>query len=109
RNVLIESARIARGNIKPLTEYRADEYDAIVFPGGFGAAKNLSTYAFDGHNLTVNHEVKKAIAETVEAGKPIGALCISPVIFAKILDQVHITIGQDEETINAIQQMGGKH
>jgi len=109
RNVLIESARIARGNVKPLSEYKANEYDAIVFPGGFGAAKNLSTYAFDGPDLTINHEVQKAIEETVEAGKPIGALCISPVIFAKIFDQVKVTIGQDEETITAIQKMGGKH
>ncbi len=109
RNVLVESARIARGNIKSLSEYKVDDFDAVVFPGGFGAAKNLSTYAFVGNNLTVNGEVQRVITETVEAGKPIGALCISPVIFARLLDQVNVTIGQDDETISAIEKMGAKH
>src|SRR5690606_26356805 len=77
RNVLVESARIARGNIKPLTDYDAAEFDAIIFPGGFGAAKNLSTYAFDGADLNVNAKVQEAIFQTIEAGKPIGSLCIS--------------------------------
>lgn len=109
RNVLIESARIARGKIIPLSEYNAAEYDAIIFPGGFGAAKNLSTFAFDGANCTVNTDVEQAIKSTVEAAKPIGALCIAPVILAKILDGAQLTIGQDASTAAAISQMGGVH
>ncbi|NQU85580.1 MAG: isoprenoid biosynthesis glyoxalase ElbB [Mariniphaga sp.] len=109
RNVLIESARIARGNIKPLNEFKSAEYDAIIFPGGFGAAKNLCTFAFDGVDCTVNPDVEKAIKTMVEDGKPIGALCISPVLIAKILGDVKVTIGQDAGTADAIKSLGGKH
>jgi enhancing lycopene biosynthesis protein 2 len=109
RNVLVEAARIARGKIQPLSEYNAAGYDALIFPGGFGAAKNLCTYAFDGTNCKINPEVKTAIRKTVEAGKPIGALCISPVLIAKILNGVNVTIGGDEATAVAISQMGGMH
>ena len=80
RNVLVEAARIARGNIKPLTEYNANDFDAIIFPGGFGAAKNLCTFAFDGVECVVIPQVENAIRETVAAEKPIGAFCISPVL-----------------------------
>lgn len=109
RNVMVEAARIARGNIKPLTEYKASEYDAIIFPGGFGAAKNLCTFAFDGADCTVIPEAEKAIKDTVEAGKPIGALCISPVLVTKVLKDVVVTIGDDEDTLTAIEQIGGSH
>lgn len=109
RNVLVESARIARGNIKPLSEYRAENFDAIIFPGGFGVAKNLCTYAFDGINCKVDPDVEKAVRSTVSAGKPTGALCISPVLIAKILGHVKVTIGQDEATIKAVKAMGGTH
>jgi len=109
RNVLVESARIARGHIKPLTEYNAADYDAIIFPGGFGAAKNLCSFAFDGVDCTVIPEVEKVIRDTVSVEKPIGALCITPVIFAKILGDVKVTIGQDETTLQAIEKMGGFH
>ncbi|SHJ93178.1 Enhancing lycopene biosynthesis protein 2 [Tangfeifania diversioriginum] len=109
RNVLVEAARIARGDIKPLSEYKAKDFDAIVFPGGFGAAKNLCTFAFDGENCTVNPDVEKAVRETVTAEKPIGALCISPVILAKVLGDVKVTIGQDEGTLQSIEKMGGVH
>jgi len=109
RNVLVEAARIARGDIKPLSEYTAGDFDAIVFPGGFGAAKNLCTFAFDGEDCTVNADVEKAVRETVTAEKPIGALCISPVILAKVLGDVKVTIGQDEGTLQAIEKMGGVH
>ena len=78
RNVLIESARISRGNIKALSELNMEQYDALIFPGGFGVAKNLCSFAFDGVNCTVNSEVETVIKQTVELGKPIGALCISP-------------------------------
>ena len=109
RNVLVESARIARGNIKPLSEYDQNDFDALIFPGGFGVAKNLSTFAFDGASCTVNEEVEKAILDTVRAGKPIGALCISPVVVAKVLEGAEVTIGNDTGTIQALEQMGAKH
>lgn len=109
RNVLVEAARIARGNIKPLSEYKADDYDTIIFPGGFGVAKNLCTFAFDGSDCTVNPGVERAIRETVAQRKPIGALCISPVLIAKVLGDVKVTIGNDEDTIQAVRAMGGKH
>jgi enhancing lycopene biosynthesis protein 2 len=109
RNVLVEAARIARGNIKPLSEYKAEDFDAIVFPGGFGAAKNLCTFAFDGVDCKVNPDVEKAVRATVAEEKPVGALCISPVFIAKILGDVKVTIGQDEATLQAIETLGGTH
>ncbi|MFW6371282.1 MAG: isoprenoid biosynthesis glyoxalase ElbB [Bacteroidota bacterium] len=109
RNVLVESARIARGNVKPLSEYDAAGFDAVIFPGGFGAAKNLCTFAFDGVDCKINPDVEHAVKATIEAGKPLGALCISPVLVAKILGDVDVTIGQDEGTIDAIEHMGSSH
>jgi enhancing lycopene biosynthesis protein 2 len=109
RNVLVEAARIARGNIKPLSQYKAEDYDALIFPGGFGAAKNLCTFAFDGANCKVNPDVEKAVRSTVVAEKPVGALCISPVMITKILGDVNVTIGDDQSTIEAIEVMGGSH
>ncbi|MCF6240716.1 MAG: isoprenoid biosynthesis glyoxalase ElbB [Bacteroidales bacterium] len=109
RNVLIESARIARGKIRPLSEYNADEFDALMYPGGFGVAKNLSNFAFEGANCTVNSEVEKSVLDTVKAGKPIGALCISPAIMAKILEGAEVTIGNDQGTADAIEKMGSVH
>ena len=109
RNVLVESARIARGNIKPLSEYKAKDYDAIIFPGGFGAAKNLCTFAFDGIDCKVNPDVEQAVRSMVAEEKPVGALCISPVMITRILGDVIVTIGQDEATIHAVEAMGGIH
>ena len=109
RNVLVESARIARGDIKDLKTYKAEDYDGLVMPGGLGAAKNLSTFAFDGPHCIVNKEVEKAVKETAALKKPIGALCIAPAIIAKILGDVTVTIGQDPETATAITQMGASH
>ena len=109
RNVLVESARIARGQIKPLSEFSASAYDAIVFPGGFGVAKNLCSFAFDGADCSVNQDAEKAVREMHQAGKPIGALCISPVLVAKILGDVTVTIGNDPGTAGAVVKMGGKH
>ena len=109
RNVLIESARIARGKIKPLSAYQASDFDGLVIPGGVGAAKNLCTYAFDGTECTVNTEVARAITTTHAENKPIGALCIAPVLLAKIITGVQITIGQDENTAKNITSMGAEH
>ncbi len=110
RNVLVESARIARGNIKPMANFDAKAYDALIFPGGFGAAKNLSTVAFKGPDAEVDQDVEKAVKGMLELKKPIGALCISPTFIAKIIGEgVEVTIGSDEGTAGAINAMGGKH
>jgi enhancing lycopene biosynthesis protein 2 len=109
RNVLVEAARIARGKIKPLSDYNAKDFDALVFPGGFGVAKNLCTFAFDGVKCTVNKDVESAIKSTVVEEKPIGALCISPVLIAKILVDVEVTIGNDEAASSAIETFGATH
>ena len=109
RNVMVEAARIARGAIKPLKDFHAADYNAIIFPGGFGAAKNLCTFAFDGIDCEVNPDVENAIKAIAEAGKPIGALCISPVLITKVLGDVEVTIGQDKGTADAIIAMGGEH
>ncbi|MCD4789024.1 MAG: isoprenoid biosynthesis glyoxalase ElbB [Bacteroidales bacterium] len=109
RNVLVESARIARGNIKDLKEYNPSDFDALIFPGGFGAAKNLCDFAFKGPDCTINDDVVNAIQKTAEQHKPIGALCISPVIMAKIFGDVEVTIGQDAGTAEAIEKMGATH
>ena len=109
RNVLIESARIARGNISDLDKFNPTEFDGLLFPGGFGAAKNLSTWAFEQANATVLPGVEKAINGMVSLKKPVGALCISPVLLARILGEVHLTIGDDEGTIDALESLGAKH
>jgi len=109
RNVLIESARIARGNIKDLNEFNVDNFDAIIFPGGFGVAKNLCDFAFNGTNMKVIPQIETVIKNMVKANKPIGALCISPVIIAKVLEGVNITIGQDADTASAIEIFGANH
>lgn len=109
RNVLIESARIARGKIKDIKEYDVADFDALIFPGGFGAAKNLCNFAFKGEDCKVNADVENAIRKTAENKKPIGALCISPVIMAKIFGDIELTIGQDKDTANVIEKMGASH
>ena len=107
--MLIESARISRGDIKNLKEFNAEDYDALILPGGFGAAKNLSTFAFDGANCKINGEVENAVRAMADQNKPIGALCISPVLLAKIFGDVKVTIGQDSDTAKALEQMGATH
>jgi len=109
RNVLVEAARIARGNIKPLSGYHVDDFDALIFPGGFGAAKNLSTIAFHGADATVNIEVEKAVKQNLSAGKPIGALCIAPAFIAKIIGDVSVTLGKDPKDAETIEKMGARH
>ena len=80
-----------------------------MFPGGFGAAKNLCTFAIDGPNASVDPSVERAVRATREAGKPIGALCISPALMVKIMGDVEVTIGSDKATAEAITAMGGRH
>lgn len=109
RNVLVESARIARGKIADLATYKPADFDALIFPGGFGAAKNLSNFAFEGSDCEVLPVVAKAVRATADAGKPIGALCIAPVILARLLGDVELTIGQDHDVAKAIETMGARH
>ncbi|MCW3788562.1 isoprenoid biosynthesis glyoxalase ElbB [Plebeiibacterium sediminum] len=109
RNVLIESARIARGNIKDISELNVDDYDGIIFPGGFGVAKNLSDFAFKGAEIAVLPSVSETILAFWKAKKPIGALCISPAIIAKVIPNATLTIGSDAGTKDAIEKMGAKH
>lgn len=111
RSVLVEAARIARGNIKALSEFNSQDFDAIMLPGGFGAAKNLSTLAFEGPDCSVNTDLTSAVNAMVDAGKPIGALCITPAVLAKVFAGrgVTLTIGSDPDTIGAIEAMGGQH
>ena len=109
RNVLIEAARIARGQIKPLSEFDATAFDALLLPGGFGAAKSLSNLAIAGSECVVNTDLQQAVTAMVEANKPIGALCISPAVIARILPGAKVTIGEDAGTAGAIEAMGGVH
>lgn len=109
RNVLIESARIARGKIEDLKTFRAENFDAILFPGGFGVAKNLCKFALKGTHCHVNEDVEVAVKAMHKAGKPIGALCIAPVLIAKILGKGELTIGNDPETAKAIESLGASH
>lgn len=109
RNVLRESARIARGEIQPLSALHAADFDAVVFPGGFGAAKNLCDFAVKGDQCVVDPEVRRVVEEFHGAGKPIGMCCIAPVIAARVLEGCTVTIGDDAGTAGAIAKMGSKH
>ena len=107
RNTLLEAARIARGDIKPLSEFQADDFDALMIPGGLGgAAMNLSSFARDGEHMTVHPELEAAIKALRAQGKPIAALCIAPVILAKLIPGVEVTFGQSED-VNAIARKWG--
>jgi len=106
RNVLLESARIARSKIKPLTDFSQENFDILVMPGGSGVAFNLCTFGLDGDRMTVLPQVESSIRAMHKAGKPIGALCISPVIIAHVLKNVNVTFGKDEK-INAMFQKSG--
>jgi enhancing lycopene biosynthesis protein 2 len=113
RRVAEEAGRIARGAVTDLAKLKAADIDAIIFPGGFGAAKNLSTYAFDGPDLKVNPEVERITVEMAKARKPIGTICIAPVMTAKILTgagiNATVTIGDDEGTAGHINGFGATH
>lgn len=109
RNILVESARIARGKITPLHLIKPSLYDAVIFPGGYGVAKNLCTFELDGANCSVDPDVEKTILKFHQLNKPIGALCISPVLVAATLAKGNMTIGNDLETAAALQAMGATH
>lgn len=111
RNVLVESARIARGEIKDLKDVQASDMDAIIIPGGFGAAKNLSDFAVKNTDAQVHPEVQRIITEMINSQKPVGAICIAPATLTKAIadKQPEVTIGTDQGTADAIETMGGKH
>lgn len=110
RNVLVESARIARGAIKDLRDAKAEDFDALIVPGGFGAAKNLSNFAVEGAGCSVHPDVLALAEAFADARKPVGLICISPALAAKIYGPgVVCTIGNDTDTSAAIDKMGGRH
>lgn len=111
RNVLVESARIARGNIRDVRDVQATDIDGLILPGGFGAAKNLSDFAMKGNQATVQPEVKRLLTEMAKTRKPIGAICIAPATLTAALSgsSPEVTIGDDPSTAAAIEAMGGKH
>ncbi|NOI79118.1 isoprenoid biosynthesis glyoxalase ElbB [Vibrio tubiashii] len=110
RNVLVEAARIARGNIEDVAKLNVEEYDALLVPGGFGAAKNLTDFAVSGAECSINTHVASACRAFAQANKPAGYLCIAPTIIPMIYDQgVKGTIGNDEATAAAFNALGGEH
>lgn len=112
RSVLMESARIARGDITPLSRVRGDEFDAIVLPGGFGAAKNLCDFASKGADCSAEPHTQRVLEEAHVAGRPLGFACISPALAAAIFGQAirpTLTIGDDVSTAQALEAMGARH
>lgn len=110
RNVLVEAARIARGKIQDVKQARAEEFDALLVPGGFGAAKNLSDFAVKGAAMTVQPDFLQFAQAMHRAGKPIGLICIAPTMAVQICGAgVECTIGSDAEVAAAIATMGGRH
>jgi enhancing lycopene biosynthesis protein 2 len=110
RNVLVESARIARGNVSDIATANAADFDALIVPGGFGAAKNLSDFAVKGQDFTVNADFLKFAKAMHNAGKPIGLICIAPAMSSAIFGAgVQCTIGNDVDTAAAINASGAQH
>ncbi|MHC4512508.1 MAG: isoprenoid biosynthesis glyoxalase ElbB [Planctomycetota bacterium] len=111
RNALAESSRIARGEIEDVKNAKAENLDAVILPGGFGAAKVLSNFAQQGDSCEVNPDVARLLRDAHAAKKPIGAICIAPVVVARALGEHHptLTIGNDPGTAGAIETMGCKH
>ena len=113
RNVLVESARIARGDITDLAELTADNMDGLIFPGGFGAALNLCDFALKGADSEIQPDVNRIIQEMMAAKKPLGFICIAPALFARAAKNadktVKITIGNDQATADQIEKLGSQH
>ncbi len=111
RNVLVESARIARGKVRPLSELAAKEFDALIMPGGFGAAKNLCTFAFEGARGSVIPDLARVLSEFHNASKPIGAACIAPAILALNWKDtpLELTVGAASDSSAEIEKLGHKH
>lgn len=114
RNVINESARICRGKISPIGDLQVDKFDALLIPGGFGVAKNLSSLAFDGINATINADFANIIKSFYNSNKPIGAICIAPAVLALVMKDesrspIKLTIGEDADTAALINQAGHEH
>jgi enhancing lycopene biosynthesis protein 2 len=115
RNLMVEAARISRGDITPLSQLYARDFDALVFPGGFGAAKNLCNFATAGESCTAHPEVTRIVQDFASARKPMGFICIAPVLGARVLGTpggkhcCELTIGTDASTASKIESMGAKH
>ncbi len=111
RNVLVESARIARGAVRDVAQVSADELDALILPGGFGAAKNLCDFAVKGPDCEVDPGVARLVREVHGQGKPVGAVCIAPALLAKVLgdEGPELTIGTDPGTAGALEKLGARH
>ncbi|MDE9516646.1 isoprenoid biosynthesis glyoxalase ElbB [Xenorhabdus bovienii] len=110
RHIMQESARITRGNIQPLSQVDINTLDALIIPGGFGVAKNLCNFAFKGSECEINKDLLSIVRSMHQQGKPMGFMCIAPVMVAKILGRpIKVTIGNDPETAAQIEAMGGIH
>ncbi|MDE9444475.1 isoprenoid biosynthesis glyoxalase ElbB [Xenorhabdus bovienii] len=110
RHIMQESARITRGNIQPLSQVDINTLDALIIPGGFGVAKNLCNFAFKGSECEINKYLLSIVRSMHQQGKPMGFMCIAPVMVAKILGRpIKVTIGNDPETAAQIEAMGGIH
>ncbi len=111
RNVLVESARIARGAVRDVAGVSADELDGLIIPGGFGAAKNLCDFAVRGPDCEVDPAVAQLVRDVHGQDKPVAAVCIAPAVLARVLgsESPALTIGTDENTAAALEQMGAKH
>lgn len=111
RDMLVEAARIARGKVQPLSAFDATQFDALAFPGGYGAAKNLSDFALRGAQAVVLPEVERAITAVRAAHKPLLALCIAPAVVAAALrgSRVRLTVGEDAGAAAALEAMGAVH
>nr|WP_300311994.1 isoprenoid biosynthesis glyoxalase ElbB [Halomonas sp.] len=110
RNVLVEAARVARGEISPLDELSASDFDAVIVPGGFGVAKNLSDFAEAGSQMVINEVLREVLSEFHDARKPIGLICIAPVLVPRLFGAgIAVTIGNDPAVAGAISAMGGLH
>lgn len=107
RNCMEEAARIARGDVRPLQELHVEDFDALAFPGGFGAAKNLFTYAYEGENFRVREDVADCIRAFHQAGKPVGAMCISPLMLARVIKGARVTMGQPCPASALVEKLGG--
>ncbi|MDP2491780.1 isoprenoid biosynthesis glyoxalase ElbB [Vibrio splendidus] len=109
RNVLEEAARIVRGNVTSLSELNENEFSALIVPGGFGVAKNLSTLAFDGADFSIDAGFQDIMMAFANKRKPVGYMCIAPVLLPKVYNGVRCTIGCDQDTANIINSLGGMH
>ena len=107
RNCMVESARIARGKVVPLSGLHVEDFDALAFPGGYGSAKNIFTFALDGENFTVDEDIAAIIRQFHASGKPIGAMCIAPLMVARVIEGATVTMGKDPKTSALVEKFGG--